>query len=434
MRINVSSSLFGLAAIGVVFAAVTAVTPFVFRAAGDNAFIAMTIPACLLTLAATSLAERAPAKQALWLILSLGVLLRLYVLMFDPLLSSDIYRYVWDGKVQANGINPYRYFPAHDALVWLQDTAIFPRINRADYAVTIYPPVAQFFFLTATRLGENVTAMRLALLGCEAISVVAIMVLLGRLGKPSVRVVAYLWHPLPIWQIANSGHVDALMMALLLVGLWAALSSRVIAGAILLTLAALVKPFVAPVLAVVWRRWDPKLPAVVIATIALCYLPYLSVGSGVFGFLTTGYLTEEGLSSGDGFWLLSVWRLAFGPAQGDVAIYVMLAAAGLALLAFRSTSKGEPPLVTVVNANILLAAVLFVLSPNYPWYFLALTPFLALCGNAPTWVLTIGALLLTDEREWDYAPPKLIVESVLYGAFLCACAWSLWTMRTKRAA
>jgi hypothetical protein len=191
---------------------------------------------------------------------------------------------------------------------------------------------------------------------------------------------------------------------------------------------------VAPVLALVWRRWDPKVPAVVIATIALCYLPYLSVGWGVFGFLTTGYLSEEGLSSGDGIWLLSLWRLVFSAHHGDVAIYVTLAAAGLSVLAFRSTARGEPPLATIVNANILLAAVLFVLSPDYPWYFLALTPFLALCGNAPTWVLTIGALLLTDEIQWDYAPPKLVVESVLYGAFLCACAWSLWTARTRRAA
>ena len=98
-------------------------------------------------------------------------MLRGYVLLFDPLLSSDIYRYIWDGRVQAAGINPYRYFPAHDALAALRDATIFPRINRADYAVTIYPPVAEFFFLIVTRIGEKTNVMRLALLGCEAVSV-----------------------------------------------------------------------------------------------------------------------------------------------------------------------------------------------------------------------------------------------------------------------
>ena len=101
-----------LAGIGAVLVALTLVTPFAFEAVGDNAFIALTIPAGLLTIAATRLAERVRPERALWLIFGLGILLRAYVLLFDPLLSSDIYRYVWDGRVQAAGINPYRYFPA----------------------------------------------------------------------------------------------------------------------------------------------------------------------------------------------------------------------------------------------------------------------------------------------------------------------------------
>src|SRR6185312_15329153 len=142
--------LYPLAGIGTIFAGLTLATPFAFQAGGDNAFIALAIPARLLTLAATRVAERTPTSHALWLIFAVGILLRVYVLLFDPLLSTDIFRYIWDGRVQAAGINPYRYFPAHDALAPLRDTTIFPRINRADYAVTIYPPVAEFFFLIVT--------------------------------------------------------------------------------------------------------------------------------------------------------------------------------------------------------------------------------------------------------------------------------------------
>src|SRR5262249_58083538 len=109
---------------------------------------------------------------------------RVYVLLFDPLLSTDIYRYIWDGKVQAAGINPYRYFPTHDALGHLRDATILPRINRSDYAVTIYPPVAEFFFLLVTRIGEYVIVMRLALLACEALSVSLIVLFLCRLQPP----------------------------------------------------------------------------------------------------------------------------------------------------------------------------------------------------------------------------------------------------------
>ena len=146
------------------------------------------------------------------------------------------------------------------------------------------------------------------------------------MNRPVTRVVAYLWHPLPLWEIANSGHVDALMVALMLLGLWIALAGHALRGAVLIAFSALVKPYVAPVLAGIWRPWDLKMPLVVIAAAALCYLPYLSVGWGVLGFLTKGYLTEEGISAGNDLWLLSLWRLAFGEHQGDVVAYVVLAA------------------------------------------------------------------------------------------------------------
>ena len=427
--------LYLLAGIGLALAGLTVAAPFAFRAGGDNAFIALAIPAGLLTLAAAQAAERTAASLALWLIFGAGILLRVYVLLFDPLLSTDIFRYIWDGRVQAAGINPYRYFPAHDALAYLRDPAIFPRINRADYAVTIYPPVAELFFLVVTRIGENVNVMRLALLGCEAVSVTLIVLFLRRMQRPLTQVVAYLWHPLPIWEIANNGHVDALAVALMLLGLWLALTGRATRGAVSIALAALVKPYVAPALASIWRRWDWKMPAVVIAVIALCYLPYLSVGWGVFGFLTQGYLTEEGISSGNDLWLLSVWRFVFGTHRGDVAAYAVVATS---IVLFMMLSAARHPDWTMASSladtNMLLLVVLLLVSPNRPWHFLPILPFLALCGNAPTWVVSIGALLLTNELYWEFHLPKPVIKSILFGGFLLACIWSARAAYREKAA
>ena len=428
-------SLYPLAGIGAIFAVLTLVTPFAFRAGGDNAFIALAIPAGLLTLAAARAAERTPSIRALWLIFGVGIALRIYVLLFDPLLSTDVFRYIWDGRVQAAGINPYRYFPAHDALGHLRDATIFPRINRADYAVTIYPPVAEFFFLMVTRVGENVNVMRLALLGCEAVSVAVVMLFLRRMEQPATRVVAYFWHPLPIWEIANNGHVDALAVALMLLGLWVALMGRATQGAVLIALGALVKPYVAPALAPIWRPWDWKLPAIVIALIALCYLPYLSVGWGVFGFLTKGYLTEEGIASGDDLWALSLWRVVFGTHRGDVAAYAVLAAS---IVLFMMLSAARRPDRTIASSladtNMLLLVVLLLVSPNRPWHFLPILPFVALCGNAATWVVSIGALLLTNELYWEFHLPKPVIKSILFGSFLLACIWSAWAAYLKKVA
>jgi alpha-1,6-mannosyltransferase len=432
---NSVSPLLLLAAIGLAIAGLTLVTPFAFEAGGDNAFIVLTIAAGLLTIAATPLAERAPSYSALWLILGIGIALRAYVLLFDPLLSSDIYRYVWDGRVQAAGINPYRYFPADPALAFLRDGTIFPHINRVDFAVTIYPPVAQFFFFIVTRFGESVTVMRLALLGCEAVTVTMIVVLLRRMDWPVTRVIAYVWHPLPLWQIANSGHIDALMVALMLLGLWIALTGQALRGSVVIAFSVLVKPYVAPVLAGIWRPWDLKVPLVVIVIVAACYLPYLSVGWGVLGFLTQGYLTEEGISAGNDLWLLSLWRLAFGEHQGDVVAYIVLAALLLMLMGLSVAGSSRRTVATALaDINMLLLLTLLLLSPNYPWYFLVIAPFTALCGSAPTWAVSIGALLLSEQLDWDFYIPRMVTKSILFGGLILAWAVMAWRCRMQRTA
>ena len=429
------SPLILLTAIGAVIVGLTLATPFAFERFGDNAFMVLTIPAGLLTIAATAQAERTPTTRALWLILGVAIGLRAYVLLFDPLLSSDIYRYVWDGKVQATGINPYRYVPADPALASLRDGTIFPHINRATTAVTIYPPVAQFFFLIVTRIGENVTVMRLALVGCEAVTVAIIALFLRRMNQPVTRVVAYLWHPLPLWEIASSGHVDALMLALMLLGLWIALRGHALRGAALIAFSVLVKPYVAPVIAGIWRPWDLKMPLVVIAISTLCYLPYLSVGWGVLGFLTQGYLREEGISAGNDLWPLALWRLVFGEHHGDVVFYVAMAALVLLFAGLAVARSGDRPIASrLADINRLLLLTLLLLSPNYPWYFLAVTPFVALYGSLPNWFVSIAALLLTEQLDWDFYIPRMMTKSILFGGLVLAWAFATWRSRVPRTA
>ena len=273
--------------------------------------------------------------------------------------------------------------------------------------------------------------MRIALLGCEAVTVTLTLLLLRRMNRPVTRVIAYFWHPLPLWEVANSGHVDALMVALMLLGLWIALTGHALRGAVVIALSALVKPIAAPVLAGIWRPWDLKMPLVVIAAAALCYLPYLSVGWGVLGFLTKGYLTEEGISAGNDLWLLWLWRLAFGEHRGDVIAYVVLAAL---VLVFKGLSVARCSHHTIASRladiNMLLLIALLMFSPNYPWYFLVITPFAALCGSVPTWVASIGALLLSEQLDWDFYIPRMVTKSILFGGLLLAWAFTAWRTHT----
>ena len=133
--------------------------------------------------------------QALAVILGVALALRLALLFEPPNLSTDAYRYVWDGRVQGAGVNPYLHVPAAPALEALRDEAIFPHINRRDYAVTIYPPAAQMLFALVNRVSDGLLAMKLALVACEAVTAAVLVDLLRRLRRPVTRVVAYALAP-----------------------------------------------------------------------------------------------------------------------------------------------------------------------------------------------------------------------------------------------
>jgi hypothetical protein len=326
-----------LAAIGGVLTILTAAGPGLHLAYGGWALMLVFAIGCAGALLASRMDESVDQRGALIVILLGAVLMRLALLFVEPYLSTDIYRYIWDGRVQAAGINPYRYLPSATEVAHLRDASIFPSINRADYAVTIYPPTAQAIFLAVTRFGESVVAMKLGLLAFEAATVAALLALLRRLGSPVARIAAYAWHPLPIWEIAGNGHIDIAMCALLMAGLLLFLHGRTLLAGVIVTLGALIKPTALLALPVFWRPWNWRLPLVVMLTALLAYLPYLSVGGGVLGYLW-GYVEEEGLASGRGFNVLWLMERFAGPLPGAATIYVAVAATILIGLAIASHS------------------------------------------------------------------------------------------------
>jgi alpha-1,6-mannosyltransferase len=426
------SPLVGLFALGFMIVALTVATLLALPWRPDTLFVAQALLCGALVVLATRLAEACPEREALLVILAVALLLRAILLATPPFLSSDIYRYVWDGRVQAAGINPYRHIPAAPELQALRDLAIFPNVNRADFAVTIYPPAAQGLFFLVTRIAESVTGMKVALVAFEAVAVAAVLALLRRLGRPTTRVVAYAWHPLALWEVAGNGHVDAAMTALMMLGVWLYASGRTLAAGTAAALGALLKPFALLVLPAFWRPWDTRLPLVVLGVIVLAYAPFLSVGTGVLGFLP-GYAGEEKLDSGSGFWLLAVLRWLAGAPILPTAAYLLACFAALAALALRAGFRRDRPLaVTVADINALLLAFLFLLSPDYPWYFLMLVPFVALTGSWPAWAMTVGAFVLYDPWLFDPGVRVQARDTVLYLAAAAALLAAAGRARRSR--
>jgi alpha-1,6-mannosyltransferase len=359
--------------------------------------------------------------QSLRLILAVAILMRLVALAAPVYLSSDIYRYVWDGRVAGAGINPYRYIPDDPHLAALRDAAIFPDINRADYARTIYPPAAELMFFLATRFGGGILAMKLAMVAAEAVGIAALLSVLKAAGRPSRQILLYAWHPLPVWEIAGSGHADAAIVMFVALAFAAAMRGRRAASAGALAAATLVKFLPLVLVPALWRptranRGDWRWPAVFAAVCAAAYLPFVGAGWRVLGFLP-GYLAEEHLESGGGFWLLTLLRRAISL---PTAAYVGLSAAALLALAGVAwrTRAGTAP--RLGSATLLASTALFLLSPHYPWYFVWLVALLCVAPWWPAWWPSLTAVLLYKQSVTGEIP--LVAGLVVYGGFALLAA------------
>jgi hypothetical protein len=374
------------------------------------------------------------SRQIVLGIAAIAVLMRIPVVIAPPALSTDVYRYVWDGRVMAAGINPYRYVPNDPHLAALRDPDIFPNINRADTAVTIYPPLAEAIFLAVTRISESVTAMKAAMVGFEIITFVLLADLLAREGLPTGRVAVYAWHPLPLWEFAGSGHIDAAVIALVVVALWAARRGQGGFAGLFLAGAALTKLYPAVLLPAVYRRWSRTMPAVFAAAITVAYLPFIGVGWRVLGFLS-GYAGEEGFDAGgSGFYLLALLRQLPPLAELSGRAYAIAAAAILIALGAAIIFIRDAPRKPFIAAALLGTMLIVLVSPHYPWYFAWLIVFACFIRSVALLWLTTACMLLYlvpvgfhIVRD-DY---RLAIESLIYGPFAALALTDLWYHRRR---
>jgi hypothetical protein len=358
-------------------------------------------------------------RHLLIVILVVAAVLRAVALFAPQALSTDVYRYVWDGRVQAAGINPYRFIPADPALSPLRDESIYPNINRADYAHTIYPPTAQLAFLAAERVSDSVVGMKVGMLVFDAVSIACVLALLRRNGLPPIRVLLYAWHPLPIWEFAGTGHVDAVAIACLLLAFLAASRRAPVWAGVALAAATLVKFYPAVVAPAIYRRWDWRLPVAFGVTLIVLYLPYLSVGSGVFGFLS-GYASEEGLRDGSGIFLWSLLQ-EWCRVPASVTHYFPLLAALLLLGAALWTQRRAEgrPRGDIVAALGLASLFTLLVSPHDPWYFTWLVPFLCFRFTIATCWLTGACTVMYVLPD----PTGLKAQALIYIPFLVLSAF-----------
>ncbi len=322
------------------------------------------------------------------------------ILIFTrPALSDDMYRYIWDGRVQAHGISPYRYPPDALELAFLRDPQIYPSINRKA-AVTVYPPAAEAaYFLLWKIMPDSVHWFQVVMAAGGLLAGILLVGLLGDLGRPPGRVLLFLWSPLLIFETAHSAHVDGLVLPLLVGAWWARVREHDGWVGFLLGVAAAIKLYPAMLLPFLWRPKHPKgrwtMPLAFLGTIVAFYLPYvLNSGSRVLGYLPS-YLQEVSNVSPLVFVLQNILSLL----KLNSGLLIVLPMSIITAMAIWSILHPALDGEAALRRCIWPIAVFTLLSQDlFAWYMLWLLPLVAIFLE--TGIKQIGALWLPKGDSW----------------------------------
>ncbi len=389
-----------------------------------NATTAFAWRAALLAIpyaAAAALSWRRRDRVALSIVIVAAVVFRLAALAWPPDLSSDLYRYLWDGRVQVAGESPYAASPDDPSLAHLRDAEIWPRINRPE-VITVYPPGAQVVFMGLARAGaQTPRAIKIAAL-CAELVALALMVLAVQRRKLSAgHLILYAWSPLVIAEVCVSGHIDALVLPLVIGAILTA-ERRPTWSGVLIGAGILLKLYPVLLLAAIPPKSRLRVVGAATAVVVLGYLPYaLTAGTGVLGFLPDYVRVAEDFNPAlRGFLQSGLQPLTSAARQ----VSVVAAGLGLGLTCAVIARRNSSDPVRAAR-RITLAFVLLLPTAIHPWYALWLVPFFALeFSGASLWLACALPLsYLKYGAPGDVMPAWVPLAEWLPAVALLAIGW-----------
>jgi alpha-1,6-mannosyltransferase len=339
---------------------------------------------------------RAPSPARLvWLIVGAGIAMRLSVAPLQPVTTSDIYRYLWEGRVVRSGANPYRYAPDSPRLERLRDDVW--RMVQHKRVSAAYPPVAQCVFALSDAMPtDRLITLKLVLALFDIGTVLLLPGLLARVGRPAAWVLVYAWHPLVVGEVVARGHLDTigiffLVTALRLMPLQSASTglaagASVAASALAKGYAVVTVPFF---LLASGKRWTVFVAGMVAVTAISC-APFVGAGLGLFRGVS---LYAEGWKGNASVFPLVDWGLSRVTDDHDQMARATCAAVLVAFVVWlvRRMCRRQGGLL-LWEACFLSLAAFFVLSPVvYPWYLAWTVPFLCLRPGLG-WLLLTGTI------------------------------------------
>jgi alpha-1,6-mannosyltransferase len=411
VKLTPSHRLYGLGAILLV--ALTICSRNFSRTGEPSFFIPLAVAgvAYLLTIRELFSTPEFP-KRLIAIGLVLAALWHFQFLRMPPGLDDDIHRYVWDGRVQRLGYNPYIVVPSDPALVNLH-TSETRTLNNPEVP-SPYPAGAQLFFRAITAIHESIFALKVAFVLCDLAIVFVLLDVLRCTRQGQHWVLAYAWHPLLAIEVAGSGHVDIVGVLLLLVSAASLVRRWRAVATVSFGLAVAVKFLPIVLLPLYWKRVRMRDGALAVIVLGLLYVPFLNHGRIPIGSLGT-YVQRFRFNDPV---FAALERVLAPQVVAGLAVLVGLLTA---IWMRRKSAEGSSDAFAWPMAASLLCAPVV-----YPWYLLWMLPFLRSASTLPILVWTLSILrtyyvwhLRTVGRPWLVPDWIMMLE---YGSVAVAAA------------
>ena len=350
-------------------------------------------------------------RRVIVIALVLAALWHIPFLVRSPGSDDDVHRYIWDGRVQRLGYNPYVVVPSDPAFATLH-TPETRTLNNPEVP-SPYPAGAQLFFRAVTSIHESIFALKVALVVCDLAIVLVLLDVLRCTRQGAHWVLAYAWNPL-LATAAGSGHIDILGALLLLVSVAALLRRWRAVAALAFGLAVSVKFLPIVLLPLYWKRVRIRDAALAAIAVGLLYVPFLNHGRIPIGSLGT-YVQRFRFNDAV---FATLERVAAPRVVAGLAVLVGFLTS--IVMRKKSAEGSSDAFAWPMAASLLCAPVV------YPWYLLWLLPFLRSASTVPIIIWTLSIIptyyvwhLRTVGRPWLVPGWIMLLE---YGSVAVAAA------------
>ncbi len=318
--------------------------------------------------------------------------------------DNDMIRYLWDGRVQTLGLNPYAVVPADEAMAFTHtdETRDMPSAR----ARTPYPPAAQLFFRLVVSIKDSSRVMKLALVLCDLLTILVLWRWLLATGRSQWLTLAYAWNPLVVLEVAHSGHIDALGALWITAAAFWLSRRRTALATIAFVLAVTTKLLPIVLVPLLWRRISYRDALLGAGLFVLLYLPFASGADVLFGIQNVvQHIRFNG----------PLFRLFMTLTSPDGAARIALALGLLTACWCRWKLSIDDPRAWAWPMAVAIACAPVI----YPWYLLYFTPFLLFPSTLPlaAWSCTVLMTYVVWEIArtgggWVVPQPVLWIEYV----------------------